>query len=89
MPLRCSHILVDTLEKAQEIRAQIKTVDDFQKLAKEHSKCPSSAVMGDLGPFPAGSMEESFETTLLALNFGEISDPVQTSSGFHILYRTE
>jgi peptidyl-prolyl cis-trans isomerase C len=87
MKIRASHILVKTLEEAQNIKNQIKTYDDFAKLAEQHSMCPSKTKGGDLGVFGLGQMVKPFEEATLALRQGEVSDPVQTQFGYHLICR--
>jgi len=87
MKVRASHILVKTLEEAQTIRNQIKTYDDFARLAEQHSLCPSKSKGGDLGMFGPGQMVKSFEDATFSLKQGEVSDPVQTQFGYHLICR--
>ena len=63
---------------------------NFQELAKETSEDPGSAVNGgDLGWFGRNRMVPEFETTAFSLNPGEISDPIQTKFGYHLIYVIE
>ena len=70
-----------------EIKAQIKSFEDFVKVAKERSECRSAANGGDLGFFGHGDMQKSFEDAAFALQPGEISDLVDSDSGIHIILR--
>ena len=85
--LRASHILVDTLEQAQRLREQANTTN-FGSLAQGHSKCPSKSNGGDLGVFRPGQMVKPFEDATVATPVGEISQPVQTQFGYHLIHRT-
>ena len=85
--MRASHILVDTLEQAQSILAEANSLN-FGTLAQTHSKCPSKARGGDLGDFGPGQMVKPFEDATLATPVGEISQPVQTQFGYHLIHRT-
>lgn len=80
-----SHILVASKEKADEILGEIKAGLDFAEAAKKYSSCPSKEQGGDLGEFTKGRMVPEFETAAFALEVGEISEPVQTQFGFHII----
>lgn len=85
--MRASHILVDTLEQANSILTEANALN-FGKLAQQHSKCPSKARGGDLGEFGPGMMVKPFEDATIATSVGEISQPVQTQFGYHLIHRT-
>ena len=61
----------------------------FAALAKKHSDCPSRQVGGDLGEFGRGVMVPAFENVAFALNVGEISAPVKTPFGYHLVMSTQ
>ena len=82
------HILVETLEKAQELSGEIMTETDFAQAAQEHSRCPSRANGGSLGEFGRGQMVPEFEQAAFGLDVMEISEPVQTQFGYHVIMRT-
>lgn len=86
--IKASHILVKTLDEANNLKNQIESSDDFVKFAMQHSTCPSSRKGGDLGLFGRGQMVKPFEEAAYALNVGEISSPVQTQFGYHLIMRT-
>lgn len=88
MQVTASHILVETREAAEAILPQIKTLEDFQNLAKQHSKCPSGHVGGNLGQFGPGMMVAPFEQAAFGLPVGGVSHPVETQFGYHIILRT-
>lgn len=72
-------------EKLLGIKKQLDEGADFGALAKEHSDCPSKAQNGSLGDFQEGQMVPEFETALKLLKAGEISAPVETQFGFHLI----
>ena len=80
-----SHILVDTEEKAREILAEIKNGLDFAEAANKYSNCPSKSQGGNLGEFTRGRMVPEFENATFAMEVGQISEPVQTQFGYHII----
>jgi peptidyl-prolyl cis-trans isomerase C len=80
-----SHILVETLEEAEALIVALNDSADFAELAKEKSTGPSGPNGGELGWFGLGMMVEPFEVAVLGLEVGEISAPVQTQFGWHVL----
>lgn len=60
----------------------------FADLAQKYSDCSSAKRGGDLGPFGRGAMQKPFEEAAFALKVGELSEPVFTDSGVHIILRT-
>lgn len=60
----------------------------FADLASEYSDCSSAKRGGDLGPFRKGAMQKPFEEASFSLKVGELSEPVFTDSGVHIILRT-
>ncbi|MCB2129312.1 MAG: peptidylprolyl isomerase [Rhodobacteraceae bacterium] len=80
-----SHILVETEEEAKAIKAEIEGGADFAAVAKEKSTGPSGPNGGDLGWFGLGMMVKPFEDAVVAMVPGQISDPVQTQFGWHII----
>ena len=80
------HILVESEELVNEIAAMLAGGDDFAALAAVHSLDQSNKDSGGyLGFFSRGMMVEEFEEAAFALEVGEISEPVQTSFGFHLI----
>lgn len=86
--VRASHILVEDLEKAQEIYNKIVNGADFSLEAKENSTCPSKNKGGDLGNFSRGQMVKEFEDAAFSMNVGDISKPIKTEFGYHIIKLT-
>lgn len=80
-----AHILLETEEEAKAIKAELDGGADFAALAKEKSTGPSGPNGGDLGWFEKGMMVPAFEEAVLALEPGQVSDPVQTQFGWHVI----
>ena len=87
--VRASHILVDTKEEAEDIIEKLENGADFGDLAKEYSIGPSGKNEGDLGTFGKGMMVKPFEDAAFSLIVDEISEPVQTQFGWHVIKRFE
>jgi len=80
------HIVVKDEKTAQEVLAKLKDGGDFAELAKEYSTEPvAEKTGGDLGWFGPGKMVQEFEDAVYSLKKGEISEPVKTSFGYHII----
>lgn len=84
--VQARHILVETEDKAKELADKIKGGADFAQLAKENSKDPGSKDEGGmLGFFSRGQMVPQFEEAAFKLKAGEISAPVKSKFGWHII----
>lgn len=79
------HILVDTLNKADEVLKNIKEGMTFEEAAEKYSVCPSKSSGGNLGSFGKGRMVPEFEKAAFSLEVGVISEPVKTQFGYHII----
>ncbi len=86
--IRCSHILVEKQSQALEILERIKKGESFSALAQEYSIDGSRRQGGDLGFFGRGMMVREFEKAAFELDVGEVSEPVKTQFGYHIIKRT-
>ncbi|MBY5933354.1 peptidylprolyl isomerase [Tateyamaria omphalii] len=84
-----SHILVETEEEAKAVKEEIDGGADFAATAREKSTGPSGPNGGQLGWFGAGAMVPSFESAVISLEVGEVSDPVQTQFGWHVIILNE
>lgn len=87
------HILVPTEAEAIKIRKEILNIKpeasvlkSFMKAASAYSTCPSAESGGDLGWFKRGDMVPEFEKAAFALPEGEVSQPVKTEFGWHLIY---
>lgn len=80
-----AHILVDTEELVNELAEKLNNGADFAALAKEFSTDGSAPGGGDLGWFGKGMMVTEFEDAVLALQAGQVSPPVKTQFGWHLV----
>ncbi|MDD2447101.1 MAG: peptidylprolyl isomerase, partial [Tissierellia bacterium] len=83
-----SHILVESDENSKEILAELEEGLSFEDAAKKYSTCPSKESGGALGEFTKGQMVKEFEDAAFSMKVGEISDPVKTQFGYHIIKLT-
>lgn len=79
------HILVDSEETCNELKAKIAAGEDFAKLAQQHSSCPSGQRGGELGTFGPGQMVPEFDTVVFSAPVNEVQGPVKTQFGYHLL----
>ena len=88
--IKASDILVNDEKTANEIKKKLDEGASFEELAKQESQDPVSRDKGgDLGYFGPGKMAPEFEDAAYKLNVGEISAPVKTSQGYHIIKLTD
>lgn len=88
--VQASHILVEDEELANELYERATNGEDFAALAEEYSTDSGSAAEGgSVGYFSRGQMVPAFEDKAYALEIGEISEPVQSDYGYHIIYVTD
>ncbi len=79
------HILVDTEDRCNELKAEIENGTSFEDVAKANSSCPSSAQGGDLGKFGPGQMVPEFDEAVFNGDVGVLYGPIQTQFGYHLL----
>ena len=82
------HILVKTKAEADEIQAELENGGNFAKLAKEHSEDPASAKEGGKFTAQKGATVAPFDEVAFELETGELSEPVKTQFGWHIIEAT-
>ncbi len=86
--IKCSHILVTKQSESLAIIDRIKNGEKFGKLAKELSIDSGSGKKdGNLGYFTKGMMVKPFEEVAFKLQIGEVSEPIKTEFGYHIIKR--
>lgn len=84
--VKASHILVETEEIANEVKTKLKNGEKFADLAKEYSTDPGSKDKGgELGYFEKGQMVPEFEEAAFNLKLDQVSEPVKTINGYHII----
>ena len=86
--VRASHILVEKHSQALRVIEELNSGGDFKELARKYSTCPSRKRGGDLGFFGRGRMVKEFEKAAFALRVGEVSGPVKTQFGYHVIKKT-
>lgn len=86
--VKASHLLVETEDEAKSLREEILAGADFGDVAARVSKCPSGATGGDLGFFSRGQMVKEFEDAAFSLPVGEVSEPIKTGFGYHLIVVT-
>lgn len=80
------HILVDSEDQAKEIRSKLDSEElSFADAATQYSSCPSKEQGGDLGSFGRGMMVPEFEEAAFASPLDEVTEPVKTQFGYHLI----
>jgi parvulin-like peptidyl-prolyl isomerase len=87
--VHCCHILIKTETEAKNVKARLEKGEKFGAIAQQVSLCPSSKKGGDLGTFTRGKMVKEFEKVAFGLNKGQVSAPVKTQFGYHVIKRIE
>jgi parvulin-like peptidyl-prolyl isomerase len=86
---RARHILLEDIEDAEDVLEKLADGESFEQLAREVSECESGKNGGDLGVFYTGDMVPEFERALYHMEVGEVSKPVKSKYGFHIIEKLE
>lgn len=86
---RASHILLSDLEDVEYIQEKLKNGESFESLAKAYSECDSGKDGGSLGRFSEGTMDAAFERALYHMKTGEVSPPVHTKYGYHLILKLD
>ncbi|GEN22454.1 peptidylprolyl isomerase [Halomonas cupida] len=79
------HLLVDTEDQCNTLKAEIENGRDFAEVAREHSNCPSGRQGGDLGSFGPGQMVREFDEVVFSGELNKVHGPVKTQFGYHLL----
>ena len=84
--VQASHILVDSADEANKLKADIDAGKiSFEEAAQKYSKCPSGQRGGDLGVFGRGQMVKPFEDAAFSAPLNEVTKPVKTQFGYHLI----
>jgi parvulin-like peptidyl-prolyl isomerase len=83
--LRASHILLKTEEEALSVKAALDSGADFEEMARQKSLDATAIRGGDLGIFQKGQFVPEFEEAVFRMSKGEVSQPVKTPFGYHII----
>lgn len=79
------HILVKSEQQAKEIKRRLTQGDDFEKLARRYSTCPSKKQGGHLGEFAQGAMVKAFDDVVFKKPILTVHGPVKTKFGYHLI----
>lgn len=79
------HILVKTKPEAELLKEQLAKGEDFAKLARKHSLCPSKKRGGDLGEIFPGQLLKAVEQVISKKELHQVHGPVKTKFGFHLI----
>lgn len=89
LTVKAKHILVKEQFEAEDLLKKLAEGKTFDELAQKFSLCPSGRRGGDLGEFGRGRMVAPFEEAAFALEINEVSKPVKTQFGYHLIQRYE
>ena len=77
----------EAIANIEKFRGEIKSMEDWDRIAQEYSECRSATSGGDLGFFGPGDMQKQFEEAAYATQVGQVSGLVDSDSGIHIILR--
>lgn len=80
------HILVNTKEEAEAIKARLEKGDPFDKLARKYSTCPSGKKGGDLGEVRPGQLVKSIDNVIFNKPVRMIHGPIKSQFGYHLVH---
>jgi peptidyl-prolyl cis-trans isomerase C len=83
------HILVETKEACEQLKAELAGGGDFAEIARQHSQCPSGRQGGELGEFGPGEMLSEFDAVVFTGEIGKVYGPIQTQFGYHLIEITD
>lgn len=83
--VKARHILINNEDEAKKVKEEIENGLDFSEAARKYSTCPSKQQGGDLGSFSKGRMVPEFEEAAFNLKIGELSEPIKTQFGYHLI----
>lgn len=87
--MKASHILVKHLYEAQDLEKALHEGKSFETLARKYSQCSSAEVGGWLGELSQKGVDPQFMAALKALQPNEVSKPIRTKFGYHLIRREE
>jgi parvulin-like peptidyl-prolyl isomerase len=85
MKIHVAHILLEHKYQAEDIQKKLQSGEKFEELAKKHSKCSSAKQGGDLGWVDVSRLDADFCEAAKVLNENEVSNPVRTRFGYHLI----
>ncbi|NIP38957.1 MAG: peptidylprolyl isomerase [Candidatus Dadabacteria bacterium] len=79
------HVLVNTEEQCNDLKAKIEGGEDFGEIAHQFSQCPSGKEGGNLGEFNQGMMVPEFDMVVFTAPLNQVHGPVKTQFGYHLI----
>lgn len=82
---KARHILVNDEATCLTLKDKITGGEDFAKVAKDHSRCPSGKRGGELGEFSPGMMVPEFDEVVFSAEVKKVHGPIKTQFGYHLI----